>query len=93
MAGNAAAFPARRPGGGHNVSEVNGPFDSVTMQGWVMQGCFSEERPAEVRQCNAARRKKAHGVKGRSNQQCKGIYVEMYLYIYINIVVAFLARL
>lgn len=37
---------------GHNVSEVNGPFDSVTMQGWVMQGCFSEERPAEVRQCN-----------------------------------------
>eukprot|EP00435_Cladocopium_sp_Y103_P074696 s46_g50.t1 len=36
----------------HNLSEVNGPFDSVTMQGWVMQGCFSEERPAEVRQCN-----------------------------------------
>lgn len=37
---------------GHNVSEVNGPFDSVTMQGWVVQGCFSEERFAEVRQCN-----------------------------------------
>ncbi|CAK9012471.1 CD2 antigen cytoplasmic tail-binding protein 2 (CD2 cytoplasmic domain-binding protein 2) (CD2 tail-binding protein 2) [Durusdinium trenchii] len=37
---------------GHNPGEINGPFDSVTMQGWVMQGCFSEDRPAEVRQCN-----------------------------------------
>jgi len=37
---------------GHNLDEINGPFDSVTMQGWVLQGCFSEERPAEVRQCN-----------------------------------------
>lgn len=32
--------------------QVHGPFDSVTMHGWVMQGCFAEERPAEVRQCN-----------------------------------------
>lgn len=32
--------------------EVHGPFDSVTMQGWVMQGCFADERPAEVRQCD-----------------------------------------
>eukprot|EP00930_Biecheleria_cincta_P031910 TRINITY_DN22127_c0_g1_i1.p1 TRINITY_DN22127_c0_g1~~TRINITY_DN22127_c0_g1_i1.p1 ORF type:complete len:727 (+),score=225.19 TRINITY_DN22127_c0_g1_i1:133-2313(+) len=32
--------------------EVNGPFDSVTMHGWVTQGCFSGERPVEVRQCN-----------------------------------------
>ncbi|CAJ1402063.1 unnamed protein product [Effrenium voratum] len=37
---------------GHNLQEVNGPFDSVTMQGWVTQGCFSEDRKAEVRQCN-----------------------------------------
>jgi len=34
--------------------QSHGPFDSVTMQGWVAQGCFSEERPAEVRQCNEA---------------------------------------
>lgn len=26
----------------------------VTMQGWVLQGCFCEERPAEVRQCGVA---------------------------------------
>lgn len=34
--------------------EVHGPFDSVTMQGWAVQGCFGEERPAEVRQCDQA---------------------------------------
>lgn len=34
------------------MTQVNGPFDSVTMQGWVTQGCFSEDRKAEVRQCN-----------------------------------------
>jgi len=33
---------------------INGPFDSVTMQGWMTQGCFAEERPAEIRQCDAA---------------------------------------
>jgi len=32
--------------------EVHGPFDSVTMQGWVNQACFSDERVAEVRQCD-----------------------------------------
>jgi len=32
--------------------QVHGPFDSVTMQGWVNQACFSEERAAEVRQCD-----------------------------------------
>lgn len=32
--------------------ELNGPFDSITMHGWVTQGCFSGERPIEVRQCN-----------------------------------------
>ncbi|CAE7251565.1 Cd2bp2 [Symbiodinium sp. CCMP2456] len=37
---------------GHNPDEINGPFDSVTMQGWMMQGCFSDERPAEFRQCD-----------------------------------------
>uniref|UniRef100_A0A7S4QHR0 GYF domain-containing protein n=1 Tax=Alexandrium monilatum TaxID=311494 RepID=A0A7S4QHR0_9DINO len=31
---------------------IHGPFDSVTMQGWVTQACFAEERPAEVRQCD-----------------------------------------
>jgi len=30
-----------------------GPFDSVTMQGWVTQGCF-EQNPVEIRQCDAA---------------------------------------
>lgn len=34
--------------------EVHGPFDSVTMHGWMTQGCFSAERPAEIRQCDAA---------------------------------------
>eukprot|EP00931_Biecheleriopsis_adriatica_P113275 TRINITY_DN8823_c0_g1_i1.p1 TRINITY_DN8823_c0_g1~~TRINITY_DN8823_c0_g1_i1.p1 ORF type:complete len:695 (+),score=259.99 TRINITY_DN8823_c0_g1_i1:41-2086(+) len=38
---------------GHDLDQVNGPFDSVTMHGWVTQGCFSDERPAEVRQCDA----------------------------------------
>jgi len=38
--------------------DAHGPFDSVSMQGWVMQGCFSEERPAEVRQCDAANKPK-----------------------------------
>lgn len=33
--------------------DIHGPFDSVTMQGWMTQGCFAEERPAEIRQCNA----------------------------------------
>lgn len=34
---------------------INGPFDSVTMHGWMTQGCFeSEERAAEVRQCDSA---------------------------------------
>ena len=31
----------------------------VTMQGWVLQGCFCEERPAEVRQCGVAFRLEA----------------------------------
>jgi len=34
-------------------SEVHGPFDSTTLQGWVDVSCFAEERPAEVRQCDA----------------------------------------
>eukprot|EP00450_Noctiluca_scintillans_P021360 CAMPEP_0194527424 /NCGR_PEP_ID=MMETSP0253-20130528/63516_1 /TAXON_ID=2966 /ORGANISM="Noctiluca scintillans" /LENGTH=542 /DNA_ID=CAMNT_0039372357 /DNA_START=33 /DNA_END=1658 /DNA_ORIENTATION=+ len=34
--------------------EVHGPFDCVTMQGWAVQGCFGEERPAEVRHCDQA---------------------------------------
>eukprot|EP00933_Yihiella_yeosuensis_P074011 TRINITY_DN82826_c0_g1_i1.p1 TRINITY_DN82826_c0_g1~~TRINITY_DN82826_c0_g1_i1.p1 ORF type:complete len:632 (+),score=249.10 TRINITY_DN82826_c0_g1_i1:46-1941(+) len=33
--------------------QTQGPFDSVTMQGWVTAGCFAEERPAEVRQCDS----------------------------------------
>lgn len=33
--------------------EVHGPFDSVSMHGWMNQGCFAEERPAEIRQCSA----------------------------------------
>lgn len=33
-------------------TEIHGPFDSVTMQGWAMNGCFSDERPAEIRQCD-----------------------------------------
>lgn len=32
--------------------QSHGPFDSVTMHGWMTQGCFSEERNAEVRQCD-----------------------------------------
>mmetsp|Transcript_138113 Transcript_138113/g.344870 ORF Transcript_138113/g.344870 Transcript_138113/m.344870 type:complete len:658 (-) Transcript_138113:152-2125(-) len=32
--------------------QTHGPFDSVTMQGWITQGCFAEERPAEIRQCD-----------------------------------------
>jgi len=31
----------------------HGPFDSVTMQGWMQVSCFSEERPADVRQCDS----------------------------------------
>merc|ERR1711879_775730 len=34
--------------------QVHGPFDSVTMQGWSSVGAFSEERPAEIRQCDSA---------------------------------------
>ncbi|CAE8638911.1 unnamed protein product, partial [Polarella glacialis] len=37
---------------GGNTDELHGPFDSVTMQGWTTQGCFSAERQAEVRQCD-----------------------------------------
>eukprot|EP00928_Gymnodinium_smaydae_P062484 TRINITY_DN46339_c0_g1_i1.p1 TRINITY_DN46339_c0_g1~~TRINITY_DN46339_c0_g1_i1.p1 ORF type:complete len:693 (-),score=202.12 TRINITY_DN46339_c0_g1_i1:129-2207(-) len=33
--------------------QVHGPFDSTSMLGWQQQGCFSEERPAEFRQCGA----------------------------------------
>merc|ERR1719375_2035425 len=33
-------------------AQVYGPFDSYTMHGWIMQGCISEERQAEVRQCD-----------------------------------------
>ena len=29
--------PAERFRWGHNPDEINGPFDSVTMQGWMMQ--------------------------------------------------------
>lgn len=36
-----------------NPEGVYGPFDSTTMHGWATQGCFSEERPTEVRQCDA----------------------------------------
>jgi len=32
--------------------QIHGPFDAVTMHGWVTQACFAEERPAEVRQCD-----------------------------------------
>mmetsp|Transcript_13353 Transcript_13353/g.30452 ORF Transcript_13353/g.30452 Transcript_13353/m.30452 type:complete len:670 (-) Transcript_13353:192-2201(-) len=35
-----------------NKESVYGPFDSLTMRGWAMQGCFDEERPAEIRQCD-----------------------------------------
>jgi len=34
--------------------ESHGPFDSVTMHGWMTQGCFNEERRAKVRQCDDA---------------------------------------
>jgi hypothetical protein len=34
--------------------QSHGPFDSVTMHGWMTQGCFTEERKAEVRQCDEA---------------------------------------
>jgi len=34
--------------------ETHGPFDSMSMHGWMTQGCFSEERRAEVRQCDDA---------------------------------------
>lgn len=34
-------------------ADIHGPFDTVTMQGWMTQGCFAEERPAEIRQCDA----------------------------------------
>jgi len=37
---------------GATPDQIHGPFDSVTMHGWTTQGCFAEERPAEVRQCN-----------------------------------------
>jgi hypothetical protein len=34
--------------------QIHGPFDSVTMHGWMTQACFSEERPAQVRQCDGS---------------------------------------
>lgn len=33
--------------------QFHGPFDSMSMHGWMTQGCFAEERPAEFRQCDA----------------------------------------
>jgi len=36
----------------NNSEQTYGPFDSLTMHGWIMQGCFSNEQATVVRQCN-----------------------------------------
>merc|ERR1712083_597642 len=57
-----------------NPDQVHGPFDSVTMHGWMTQGCFSEERPAEVRQCDSS-----NNAQESCWHKCEKVDFELYL--------------